>query len=408
MTKLTRLALASVLTLHASGVLAQQVTLRVLDTFTETSDGMDALIAAFEEANPDIDVQRDVQAVDDMRPTIQTALNSGTGPDVFYYDTGPGFGGVLAEAGLLRPLDDLYASGALDHIYPWTRERVTFGGQTYGIGHAVEFLAVYYNADLFAENGIAEPTTYDEFLAACETLKAAGVSPIAFGNAAGWPAFHTFSLFANNMVPQDRLRTMIAGEEPWDSPEIVGAIRAAFGDLNEKGYYNPSVNAVGYDDATALFTSGMAGMYMTGSWIIPTLADAPFNVDFFFLPAPEGGQTMTPAGLSSGYFISAATERPEEAERFLTFLFDPANAKYWVEQISVIPPYAIDASTLEVSPLMAETISSLADPEAMGVNIDVLTPEAFNTTMLDGFQAVLAGDRTPEEQATALQEAMAP
>jgi raffinose/stachyose/melibiose transport system substrate-binding protein len=403
MTKLTRLALASVLALCASGALAQQVTLRVLDTFTETSDQMDALIAKFEEANPDIDIQRDVQAVDDMRPTIQTALNSGTGPDVFYYDTGPGFAGVLAGGGLLRPLDDLYASGALDHIYPWTKERVTFDGHVYGIGHAVEFLAVYYNADLFAENNIAEPSTYDEFLAACETLKAAGVTPIAFGNAAGWPAFHNFSLFANNMVPQDRLRAMIAGQEPWDTPEIVGAIRNAFADLNEKSCYNDSVNGVAYDDATALFTSGMAGMYMTGSWIIPTVSNAGLNADFFFLPAPEGGQMMPPAGLSSGYFISAATEHPEEAERFLKFLFDPANAKDWVEQIAVIPPYAIDASTLDVSPLMAETISSLADPEAMGLNIDVLTPEAFNTTMLDGFQAVLAGDRTPEEQAAAMQ-----
>ena len=98
----------------------------------------------------------------------------------------------------------------------------------------------------------------------------------------------------------------------------------------------------------------------------------------------------------------------EEAERFLTFLFDPANAKHWVEQISVIPPYAIDPATLEVSPLMAETIASLADPEAMGVNIDVLTPEAFNTTMLDGFQAVLGGERTAAEQAATLQASVAP
>ena len=56
---------------------------------------------------------RDVQSTDDMRAIIQTALNSDTCPDVVYYDTGPGFAGVLADAGLLRPLDDLYASGAL-------------------------------------------------------------------------------------------------------------------------------------------------------------------------------------------------------------------------------------------------------------------------------------------------------
>jgi len=405
MVRLTMLAAAGLFTVCATGALAQATTLRVLDTFTETSDGMDALVAAFEEANPDIDVQRDVQAVDDMRPTIQTALNSGTGPDVFYYDTGPGFGGVLAKAGLVRPLDDFYASGALDHIYPWTHERVTFDGKLYGIGHAVEFLSVYYNADLFKEHGLSAPTTYQEFLGLCESLKNEGMIPIAFGNAQGWPAFHTFSLYANNMIPQDRLKAMIAGEESWDTPEIVGAIQAGFVDLDKNGCFNPSVNAASYDDAIALFTSGMAAMVMTGSWIIPTLQEAPFNVDFFFLPAPEGGTTTPPAGLSSGYFVSAATQHPEEAERFLKFLFDPANANYWVEGMSVIPPYIVDPATVTASPLMGRTMQALSS-DTMGLNIDVLTPEAFNTVMQDGFQAVLAGDRTPAEEATALQAAM--
>jgi hypothetical protein len=37
----------------------------------------------------------------------------------------------------------------------------------------------------------------------------------------------------------------------------------------------------------------------------------------------------------------------------------------------------------------------------LGYNIDDLDHE-FNTVMLDGFQAVLNGDRTPEDQAAAL------
>lgn len=407
MAKLTRLAVAGALTLSASGALAQeQVTLRVWDSFAETSEGMDALIAAFEEANPDIDVERDIQSIDDLRPTIQTALNSGSGPDVFNYDTGPGFAGVLAAAELLRPLDDLYASGALDHIYPWTKERITFGGQAYGLGHQVEFLAVYYNKALFEENGIAVPTSLEGVLEACEALKGAGVIPIAFGNAAGWPAYHNFSLYANNLIPPDRLQAMIAGEESWDSPEVVAAIGGAFADLNEAGCFNPSVNAVSYDDANALFTGGMAGMTMTGSWMIRQFKDTPFETGFFFLPPPEGGQALPPAGLGSGYFISAATEHPEEAERFLTFIYDPANAEYWVEQMSVIPPYSLEGLDVEMSPLLEETMAALST-EQMGVNIDVLTPEAFNTTMLDGFQGILGGEQTPEELATSLQASMA-
>lgn len=111
--------------------------------------------------------------------------------------------------------------------------------------------------------------------------------------------------------------------------------------------------------------------------------------------------TLPPAGLGSGYFMSASTEHPEEAEKFLAFLFDPANASYWVEGMSVVPPYAVDTAGIEIAPLTGFAMEALATVP-MGYNINVLTPDAFNTTMLDGFQAVLGGDRTPEEQAAAL------
>ena len=41
----------------------------------------------------------------------------------------------------------------------------------------------YYNADIFADNGIEVPETWDELLAAAETLDAAGITP--FANATG-------------------------------------------------------------------------------------------------------------------------------------------------------------------------------------------------------------------------------
>ncbi|CAN0558723.1 unnamed protein product, partial [Laminaria digitata] len=226
-----RLAAASIAALVVTGAVGQEVTLRVWDSFTEQSEGMDAMVAAFEAAHPNIKIDRDVQAMESLRAVMQTALNSGTGPDVLYYDTGPGYGGTLARNGLLLPLDDLYASGALDAVYPWTRERVTFDGVTYGIGNEVEFVGVYYNRDMFADLGLEAPTTYEEFLAVAQALKQNGVFPVAFGDAPGWPAFHTFSAFTNARVPQDELMSMIEGEASWNDPRVVDAIQAAFIDM---------------------------------------------------------------------------------------------------------------------------------------------------------------------------------
>jgi raffinose/stachyose/melibiose transport system substrate-binding protein len=385
------------------------VTLRVWDTFTDAAEdtGMNALIEAFEAANPNIQIERDVQDVESMRPIIQTSLASGTGPDVFYFDTGPGFAGVLANAGLLLPLDDAYASqGWNDYIYPWTKERTTFDGKVYGIGNEIEFYGVYYNQDLFNELGLQAPTTYEEFLAVCAALLEAGKIPVAFANSGGWPAYHLFSVYANNETGDEKMEELLFGDGSWEDPAIVQAIQRFFVDMNGAGYLIPNTNAVTYDDAINLFASGMAGMHMSGTWAMNSIMEkANFETGWFFLPNPNGGDPLPPAGLGSGYFISSATEHPEEAIAFLDFLYDPANARIWTEGMRVIPPYEVDTSGYDVPQLYTFALEALATVP-MGYNIDVLTPDTFNTMMADGFQAVFLGQKTPEQQAADLQAAM--
>ena len=69
----------------------------------------------------------------------------------------------------------------------------------------------------------------------------------------------------------------------------------------------------------------------------------------------------------------------------------------------------LDTSDLDVSPLLATVIEVLNSAAAgeiqLGYNIDVLVPPEFNDAMLTGFQAMLAGDKTPEEQAADMQAA---
>jgi len=387
--------------------LAETVTLRVWDTFSDAKrdEGMTALISAFEAANPDIRVERDIQTPDDMRPIIQTALSSGTGPDVFYYDTGPGFAGVLAKAGLLLPLDDAYASQGWDHIYAWTKERTTFDGHVYGIANEVEFYGAFYNRDLFDRLGLKPPKTYAEFLDICKALKAEGQIPVAFADQGGWPAYHLFSIYANNFAGKDKMEDLLFGSGNWADPVVVSAIKAFFVDMNEAGYLIPNANAVGYDDAQNLFAAGRAGMHISGTWAISSLVEKqiPFQVGWFFVPAPQG-DALPPAGLGSGYFISAATKHPKEAVAFLDFLFDPKNGRTWTETMLVMPPYDVDTSGFQLPDLFRTVIDSVAGV-TMGFNIDVLTPARFNTVMSDGFQAVLLGQKTPEQQAQDLKAA---
>jgi raffinose/stachyose/melibiose transport system substrate-binding protein len=397
---------SSMLALSAATAYAE-TTLKVWDQFSDEKDnaGMQAFIAAFEAANPDIKIQRDVQSSDDLRTVVQTALSSGSGPDVLYFDTGPGFAGELAKAGLLMPLDDLYAAGLDKHIYPWSKERTRFDGKVYGVGNEVEFIGVYYNTEMFAELKLEVPKSYEDFVKVSEAIKAAGKVPVSFGDQDGWPAFHIFSLFMNNGVGKEKLEQMMSGAASWDDPATVDAIKTFFVDANKAGYLLPSTTAVNYDDSRNFFTSGEAGMMITGTWLISDITtNAKFKPGWFFLPKKGGGDPLPPAGLGSGYFINSKTANADAAKKFITFLFDPANAKMWTEGMNRFPTYKVDVSAANVPDLFKGAADALATVP-MGYNIDVLMSDKFNTAMKDGFQAVLLDQKTPEDLAKELQAA---
>src|SRR3712207_1640973 len=79
----------------------------------------------FEEQHPKYTLEREAIQSDEIRKVIQSTLRSRESPDVFSYDTGPGFGGVLAEAGLLYPMEKAYKQNSWG-IYEWAKQRATY------------------------------------------------------------------------------------------------------------------------------------------------------------------------------------------------------------------------------------------------------------------------------------------
>jgi raffinose/stachyose/melibiose transport system substrate-binding protein len=389
---------------------AEKAALLVWDGFQSESSVVDELVKMFNEANPDIEVKREAQP--NMRDILKTSLDGGVGPDVLYYDTGPGFAGVLARANLLLPLDEAYAQfDWKKRIFSIARERTTFDNKIYGIGHELEFIGVFYNQRIFKEHNLSEPKSHEEFMDLCDKLKEANLIPLAFADKDKWPAGHMLSVFGGYIAGKDKLASAISGEVAWNDPDFVEAIQLFFVDMNQAGYFIPEVNAVTYDDANLLFYSGKAAMNLTGTWMVGDYTNQdsmPDPVGFFFYPPIHDKPIAPPAGLGSGYFVSKATTNPQAAFRFLDFLFSEKAAKLWIEGASKIPPIAVNADDYSIPDLFRFVITNLQkNAELMGFNIDVLTPDNFNTMMFDGFQEVLAGTKTAQEQADALENAMA-
>src|SRR5215207_1245927 len=361
----------------------------------------------FEEQHPDIDLQREALQPDDVRREIQSRLRSREPPDVFAYDTGPGFGGVLADAGLLRPLENAYKEHGWD-IYDWAKQQATYDGTVYGVPDQVEEIVVFYNKDLVPE----VPHTVEELRQISDELKGRGKIPLAFGNRAQYPASHLFSIATSNVLGREGLDSILYGDGRWDIPQVVEAIELMFRDFVESGYYPKSPNTLAYDGANALFYSGEAAMNPTGTWLVSEIVQAvqEFEVGFFPFPSIDGSGISPPAGVGTGWFVARDASNPQGAIEFIDYLLQGSTARLIIEKLNVIPAQPVDSKGLDVPELFREVLEDLsATPEAksFGYNLDVLAPQNFNEVMSTGFQKVLEGTRSPAEQSAALQNAWA-
>jgi raffinose/stachyose/melibiose transport system substrate-binding protein len=341
-----------------------------------------------------------------MRTVLQTQLRSEEGPDVFNWGSGPSFGGALAEAGLLYDLTDAYEERNWK-VYDFAKERVTVGGKAYGIPGEMETIGIFYNADVFAEQGIDPPQTIAALQAASETLRDAGITPMAVGDKEGWEGGHLLSMALSSMVGSDGMEALLAGDDSWESPEVVEAL-SFWKRANDNGFLPESPTSVDYDTSLSYYYSGDAAMIPSGSWLVGEIDDnTDFETGYIPFPGPDGAGIFT-GGLGSGPFVSATTDAPEAAVELLDFLASEEHGAWTVENLHTIPPMPIDTSGLEVSPLFTqvlEDIGGLAEGGDFGYNIDVLASDAFNEAMFDGMQAILTDQATPEEVAANLQAA---
>ncbi|MEG9250039.1 extracellular solute-binding protein [Arthrobacter sp. Soc17.1.1.1] len=373
----------------------------------ESIDLINADLATFEEQNPDIDVELEVMPLDSMRTVLQTQLRSGEGPDVFSWGSGPGYAGALAEAGLLYDLTDAYEENDWP-VYDFAKERVTSDGKVIGIPGDIETIGLFYNKTIFDELGIAQPENLSDLEAAASQIDQAGMTPFAISDKEGWQGGHLLSMALSSRIGPDGMDSLLAGETPWSSPDVVAALET-WNEFRTTGHMTEFPTSLSYDDANALFYSGEAAILPTGSWLAPEIENGvDFEVGYVPFPA-EDSTGIFSGGLGSGPLVSASTANPEAAIAFLDYLMTPEHGRWTIENQSTIPPFPVDTEGVDTSPLFAQVVTDsakIADGTGeFGYNIDVLATDVFNNAMINGIQAMLTDQKTAEQVAQDLEAA---
>ncbi len=233
-------------------------------------------VEQFQEMHPDVKVEFEEKSFEQIQETGMMVLNSDEVPDVMEINKGNATAGLYASTGLLTDLSQVAADrGWLDILSPsiqttcrYDENGIMGSGNLYGVTTYGEFIMVYYNKDMFEQNGIAVPTTFEELEAAADKFVEAGIVPFTLGAGDIWPATHNFYELVLYKADRDLISNFqfLTGDVDFHNEAFTfGAEK--FAEQVQKGYYGDDSTGVIYDDANAAFVQGETPMNLTGSWI---------------------------------------------------------------------------------------------------------------------------------------------
>ncbi|MBP1805261.1 ABC transporter substrate-binding protein [Rubellimicrobium aerolatum] len=345
-------ALAAALMALAGGAWAQEVELIYLvDNSPDTVAVAEALAAAYMEQHPEVSIeveQRPGGAEGDN--LIKTRLATGEMADVFLYNAGSLFQ-ALNPTETLEPLDDLpNMAGVLDGF----KEVVTgTDGRVYGVpARAAMGGGIFYNVPIYEELGLEVPTTWEQFAANNEAIKAAGYVPVAQTYGETWTSqlFVLADYFNVQAEVPDFADRYTANEAKYaDTP----AAMRGFEHLQEgfeKGWWNEDFGAATFDDGLRMVAEGEAAHYPMLTFglggIQQNYPESINDVGFFAQPGPEGAPNGLTVWYLDGIYVPKGGENTEVAKDFANFAASQDACQVILDTIGATGPLLIEGCEL--------------------------------------------------------------
>lgn len=360
-------------------------------------------IDAFQKKYPNIKVNLGAAgiSVEQYLNTQKVRLLSGDNIDVTTLR--PESRAEYVKAGYLTDLTD---QPFIQNYNPSMVDLVKVDGKVYSIPGSLNVIGVYYNKEIFAKLNLAEPKNWDEFLAVCDKIKAAGITPMENGGKDSWPMeFDIYPFLHSVLVKNPDIFTKVdKGEAKYTDPVFVEAFKN-IKDFYKKGYIGKDMLSVGYDGANTLFRQGKTAMVIQGEWDMPNFTDknkASFEIGVFPLPYNAAGEEIVvPVSIGTSEAVIASGKHKDAAMKFIEYMSTVEGAAIVSNNLACFTP--VKGSPTDFNPL-AKLWQPLLSMKSIDFFYNLQFPGA-NAEMLKGLQMMYLGKMTPEDLAKSVQTA---
>ena len=411
MKKRSKIALAVITaTLLASAAHAEDKTFKIW--WYEAPDSAAGIawqkaLDTFKTSHPGVTVQFELKTFDQIVKSGNMILNSAQAPDLLEYNKGNGVAGLAASQGLLAPLDDVAKQKGWDKILNdaatqlgrYDSKGIYGSGPLVGIADYGEYVAVFYNEDVFKANNLAVPAKLADLETAMDVLVKKGITPIAEA-ANDYPAQHLMYLFALSQVDQTWVHNFQGLKTPLDTAPFVYAGKK-LQEWVQKGYISKDATGLKADDMAGLFKSGKSPMVVTGTWYGAQFgAIKDFKAGQFLFP----GNVISPASTGNIWVVPTSAVNKDLAYDFIDITLSKENQALFGNSGGL--PIAADPAAV-TDPVGHDEVvlfNQLVAQNGLGFYPDWPVP-GFYDVALKATQAVIGGTITPEEFGARLKKA---
>lgn len=302
----------------ASAAYAQTVRVTVAEYSSKTGPYFEKAATEFEAANPGTDIQIEVVPWDVLQQKLTTDISGGANADLAIIGTRWLIDYV--SQGVAAPLDSYITPEFKGRFIDTFLSPSVMDGKTYGLPIAASARALYYNKDLFAKAGIANPpATWDELKADAEKIKALGGDVYGYGLQGKEIEtdvyfYYAFWSFGGNLIDADGT-SGLDSEAGYKAAEL-------YKSLIDGGLTEPGVTSLNREDVQNLFKQGRVGMMITAPFLSNQIKEeAPsLNYGVASIPAGPNGDKGT-YGVTDSIIMFDNSQNKDTAWKFLDFIF---------------------------------------------------------------------------------------
>ena len=368
---------------------------------TEDIDRMNRINKEFTKEYPNIVV--DFQPVKDTEydAQLKQSLAAGVGADIIFlrsYDSGY----QIYQTGSLQDLTDVVPALA-EFPSAAVKAWATPEGTSYGIPAAGVVHGVYYRKSIFDKYGLSVPSTWDEFIAACETLKAGGETVFAQGTKDNWTLYEVIfsGLGANFYGGEEARQSLISKESRFTDDNFVLALEK----IKElQPYFPDRFEGIDYVTMQQIFGTGNAAMFIGGSWEIGIFEDLGGleDVGYFAPPVASEGDTLQYCfHVDAGIGMNNNTKYPEEAKTYMKWLASSEYAQLYMNELPGFFSYTPGSYSLtntlakEMEDYVADSVPTV---RTVWEKMSAQAPSG-NELVGEAIQKMYAGELTPAQAA---------